>query len=135
MGTNGHSVHESFREAARFARMAKRFDHHPRLSARFSALARDAAKRGRKSDADLAYFRVRLASEQAAAMSAPDARVRCAHLEMADRYQARISTIETGFRSACPVQRLGDEGRSVSRSATAHTPGVYGVAPDLAKNQ
>lgn len=89
---------EWLKDAARFARMAKRFNHHPQLNARFSELARDAAARARRSTGDLDYFRMRAATEKAAAATAADERARRAHLEMAACYQTLIWTSEDGHQ-------------------------------------
>ena len=39
---------------------------------------------------DLSYFRKRASEERTAALNAPDARVRKAHVEMAERYEDRV---------------------------------------------
>ncbi len=51
-------------------------------------------------DADLNYYERRSAEEAAAAALAEDARVREAHLELARRYEQRISSIEAQRRRA-----------------------------------
>ena len=92
MSWDNRSAEQWLEQAARFQKMAGRFDHHPQLNASFSALAEDAAKRagqrGESSDRD--YFRMRAGRERAAATVARDARVRRVHLEMAERYHALI---------------------------------------------
>ena len=45
-------------------------------------------------EADLVYYRRRSAEEEAAAMAAVDAKVRQIHLELARRYEERISVFE-----------------------------------------
>lgn len=109
-------------EAHRFDKMAELFDHHPALNANFASLARNARTRALDSDpvpsagdydwsrirrtevksltaSDLGYFRRRAASEQIAATSARDMRVRQVHLEMAERYRAQIRAAEA-FRQS-----------------------------------
>jgi hypothetical protein len=49
-------------------------------------------------EADLTYYRRRLAEEAAAAESAENQAVRSAHLELAQRYNDRIASLETGRR-------------------------------------
>lgn len=44
-------------------------------------------------DADLKYYRRRSAEESAAALAAPNGRVREVHLELARRYGERISAL------------------------------------------
>ena len=103
-------------EAHRFEKMAELFSHRHQLNASFSALARDAmvrAKDGRPAAArvmrtggwsrhvpalavrpdgpDVDYFRRRVQEELASARAATDIRVARVHLELADRYRARIS--------------------------------------------
>lgn len=46
-------------------------------------------------EADLIYYRRRAAEERGAAESAPDSFVRAVHLELARRYDERISTLGT----------------------------------------
>jgi len=108
------SAEQWLEEAARFNKMALRFQHRPQLSASFRALARDAlvrAKDGQLTEAqvlrgthwrypqrshpaarptssDVEYFRRRTAEEQRAAFQSRDPRVRSVHLEMAERYRA-----------------------------------------------
>ena len=93
---DSRSAEEWLKEAARFARMALRFNHHPQLKTGFSALARDAVIRARELGTDLDYFEKRLESEELAAAQANDGRARCAHLEMAQRYQMLIQEAEAG---------------------------------------
>ena len=45
-------------------------------------------------DSDAVYYRRRLAEEKAAAIHAPHPRARAAHLEMAARYEERLSALE-----------------------------------------
>jgi len=94
--SQGRTTDQLLNDAARFARLSKRFNHHPQLSARFSWLARDAVALARRSTADVEYFRMRSAAEEAAAASAAHARARNAHLEMASHYQTLISMSEGG---------------------------------------
>jgi hypothetical protein len=106
-------------EARRFEEMAERFSHHDHLNASFSALARDAlvrAKDGRpaaarvmhsrdwsvhvlprlasSTEVDVAYLRRRAQEELASAREAVDVRVSRVHLELAERYGARIHAAE-----------------------------------------
>jgi hypothetical protein len=99
--------------------MAERFSHHPHLNASFSALARDAlvrAKDGRPAAArvmhardwcmpalprlssttaaDVDYLRRRAREELTSAGQATDIRVARVHLELAERYRARIRAAE-----------------------------------------
>ena len=112
-------------QAARFEKMAERFQHHPQLEASFSALARDAivrAKDGqpaearlvagadllpargayvadRAATADVDYFRRREAQEREAASQSSDVRVRCVHLEMAIKYGILAEGAEPNCRT------------------------------------
>ena len=49
-------------------------------------------------EAELIYYRRRSAEEAAAAAAAPTAKVRQVHLELARRYDERVSDIEAGLR-------------------------------------
>ena len=119
------SGEEWLQQAARFERMAERFQHHPQLEASFNALARDAtvrAKDGQPTAArvvagadlrraqhapaanhvalnDFEYLRRREAQEREAASRSSDLRARRVHLEMAIRYGLLRSTAEPNCRT------------------------------------
>jgi hypothetical protein len=94
---DNRSAEQWLEQAARFEKMAGRFDHHPQLNASFTALARDAAKRAgqRLESSDLDYFRMRAGKERGAAAAACDMRARRVHLEMAERYNALVRGTES----------------------------------------
>lgn len=95
---DSRSAEQWLGQAARFEKMAGRFDHHPQLNASFTSLARDATKRAGQllESSDLDYFRMRVRKERAAATTARDVRVRRVHLELAERYHALIRDAERG---------------------------------------
>jgi hypothetical protein len=49
---------------------------------------------------DLLYYRRRMAEETAAAAAATDARVGAVHLDLAQRYEERISALESASRES-----------------------------------
>jgi len=105
-GWDNRTADQWLEQAARFQKMASRFDLHSRLHASFAALARDAGKRAKQSSmaCDLDYLRMRAAHEQTAGGNAADIRVRRVHLEMAKRYQALIRATETA--AAADLRRV-----------------------------
>lgn len=115
-------------DARRFEKMIERFSDHDHLRASFSALARDALVRAKDghhtaarvvhardwclqallglskpSSADADYLRRRVREELTSAGEATDIRVARVHLELAERYLARIPLTEgsRGERLAC----------------------------------
>ena len=116
-GWDDRSAEQWLDQAGRFEKMAERLNHHPQLTASFSALARDARKRATDGstasrdsgvshilqrasmpagEADLDYLRARAATENAAGNQAHDFRVRRVHLEMARLYEILVRAAEAG---------------------------------------